>query len=241
MVVVIVLMVTRPWRRRKMKNKVIATLSGGKDSMFALHKAVKQGYEVAAIVNTISQDFKRVRFHGLEAQMIQMQADALGIPLFQIETTPENYKEEFIANLKRAMTPKIGGIVFGDIFLEDCLIWAKEVSSAVGVEAIEPHWGSNSQQLLHNFVASGIQAVVVSTQANLLGKEWIGRTIDQSFYEDITKLEGIDPCGENGEYHTYVNDSPLFQKRIVLGKTEKVERGGYHFLDIQEASLVKKD
>lgn len=223
------------------KNKVIATMSGGKDSMFALHKAVKEGNEIVAAVNTISHEYKRVRFHGLQALMIQLQAEALGMPLFQAETTPEKYKEEFIVNLQRAMTKDTAGIVFGDIHLDDCLLWAKEVSQAVGVEAIEPHWGSNPKKLLADFVASGIKAVIVSTQADILGEEWIGREIDQSFYDDITKLEGVDPCGENGEYHSYVLDGPLFKKRIKLEKVEKIKRGGYHFLDIQKAKLVSKE
>lgn len=224
-----------------MRNKVIATISGGKDSMFALHKAVQEGYEVVGVVNTISYDYKRVRFHGLQASMIQLQAEALGLPLFQAETTPEKYKEEFIVNLRRAMSQEISGIVFGDIHLDDCLLWAKEVSQAVGVEAIEPLWGSNPKNLLADFIASGIEAVIVSTQADILGEEWTGRKLDQSFYTDISKLEGVDYCGENGEYHSYVLDGPLFKKRIKLEKVGKVKRGGYHFLDIQEARLVDKE
>lgn len=222
------------------KNKVIATLSGGKDSMFALHKVIKQGYEIAAIVNTVSQDYRRVRFHGLTVQMIQLQAETLDIPLFQKETTPEKYTEEFISLLRQSMAPEIEGIVFGDIFLEDCLMWAQKVSRAVGGEAIEPHWGIPSRDLLEEFVESGIKAVVVSTQGTVLGEEWVGRTIDQSFYEDISQLKGVDPCGENGEYHSFVIDSPLFKKRIALDTVEKIKRGGYYFLDIQKAHLVHK-
>lgn len=221
-------------------NKVIATISGGKDSMFAAYKVTQQGYQLSALVNTISQDYRRVRFHGLPAKLIAMQAEALGVPLFQAETTPETYKEEFITNLKRALDNDVSGIVFGDIFLEDCLSWAKEVSEAVGVTALEPHWGRNSTEILKDFIASGFKAVVVSTQASLLPKEWIGRVLNQSFYEEITKLEGIDPCGENGEYHTFVLDGPLFMKRIEITKTQIVERGEYYFLDIQEASFALK-
>ncbi len=222
------------------KNKVIATWSGGKDSAFAMYKAQQLGYSVSAIANTISQEYRRVRFHGLEARMIEMQAVALELPLLQAETTAENYKEEFIANLKRGITDEVSGVVFGDIHLEDCLLWAKEVCDELGVKALEPHWGNDPQQIVRDFIATGFEAVIVSTQANVLGKEWIGRRIDAAFLDDISKLPAIDPCGENGEYHSYVLNGPLFTKRIMLEEVEKIERGGYYFLDIQKSTLVSK-
>ena len=225
-----------------MGNKVIAAISGGKDSIFAAYQAIQQGYELVSVVNTISKEYRRVRFHGLEAQIIALQAEAMGVPLFQIETTPQKYTEEFVDNLKRAVAreKEIAGIVFGDIFLEDCLQWAKEVSEEVGAKVIEPHWGRDSKELLADFIASGFEAVIVSTQADLLGEEWIGRKIDQSFFNDISKSSQLDPCGENGEYHSVVLDGLLFQKRITLQKTRKVRRENYHFLDIQEYSLEPK-
>lgn len=222
------------------KKSVIATWSGGKDSCFAAYKAVQQGYTLTALANTISHDYQRVRFHGLPAAIIQAQAEAIGVRLYQVATTPERYEDEFVANLNQALTPEIIGIVFGDIFLEDCLAWAKKVSARLGVETVEPHWGVPSRQLLQEFINSGFQAVIVSTQASILGKEWVGRVIDQSFYDDITQLDGVDPCGENGEYHSLVIDGPFFRKKIVLEQTAKVKRDGYWFLDIQRFTLADK-
>lgn len=230
------------WGKEEMltKKAVIATWSGGKDSCFAAYRAVQQGYELAALANTVSHDYQRVRFHGLPASVIKAQAEALGVPLLQAITTPEHYEDEFVANLNQGITPEIAGVVFGDIFLEDCLAWAKKVCAKLGVKEIEPHWGIPSKQLLQEFVDSGFQAVIVSTQASILGKEWIGRVIDQSFYTDITRLDGVDPCGENGEYHSLVIDGPFFKQKIVLEQTAKVQRSGYWFLDIQHYHLQKK-
>lgn len=222
------------------KKSVIVTWSGGKDSCFAAYKAVQQGYTLTALANTISHDYQRVRFHGLPAAIIQAQAEAIGVRLYQVATTPERYEDEFVANLNQALTPEIIGIVFGDIFLEDCLAWANKVCQRLGVEAIEPHWGVPSKRLLHEFIESGFTAVIVSTQENILGKEWVGRVIDQSFYDDITQLDGVDPCGENGEYHSLVIDGPLFKQKIVLEQTAKIKRDGYWFLDIQHYHLQKK-
>lgn len=230
------------WGKEEMltKKAVIATWSGGKDSCFAAYRAVQQGYELAALANTVSHDYQRVRFHGLPASVIKAQAEALGVPLLQAITTPEHYEDEFVANLHQRITPEITGIVFGDIFLEDCLAWANKVCSRLGVAAIEPHWGVPSAQVLQAFIESGFHAVVVSTQESVLGKEWVGRMIDRTFYDDITNLKDVDPCGENGEYHSLVIDGPLFRQKIVLEQTAKIQRSGYWFLDIQRFALTDK-
>ncbi len=220
-----------------MKN-VIATWSGGKDSCFATYKALQAGYQVRYIANTISQNYKRVRFHGVKAELIQAQSETIGIPLLQQETTPENYEEKFKENLRKGLSQNIIGIIFGDIHLVDCLAWAKKIAIDLEIEAIEPLWHIPQQKILQEFIDAGFEAIIVSTQANILGKEWIGREIDPSFLEDIQKLSKVDVCGENGEYHSLVINGPLFKKRIDITKSEPIFRDGYWFLDIQEYQLV---
>lgn len=220
-----------------MKN-VIATWSGGKDSCFATYKALQAGYTVSYLANTISKESKRVRFHGLTAELIQKQAEAIGIPILQQETSPESYEEEFKVNLRKGLSKETTGIVFGDIHLEDCLVWAKKVAISSGVEAIEPLWHMPQEQILTEFIHAGFEAIIVSTQANILGKDWIGRKIDRSFLEDMKRFPEIDACGENGEYHSLVINGPLFKKRIDIIKSEAILREGYWFLDIQEYQLV---
>jgi diphthine-ammonia ligase len=220
-----------------MKN-VIATWSGGKDSCFAAYKATQQGYSLTHIANTISDDYRRVRFHGLRAEFIQAQAQAICIPLLQQETSPERYETEFKANLRRGISDDTYGVVFGDIHLEDCLAWAKKVTADLEVKAIEPLWHMPQEQILSEFIDAGFKTIVVSTQANVLGQEWVGRIIDQSFLEDISRLPNVDACGENGEYHSVVVDGPLFKRPIEIIKAESVLRGNYWFYDIQEFQLT---
>lgn len=220
-----------------MKN-VIVSWSGGKDSCHALYKAMQSGYTPAYLANTISDDYNRVRFHGVKDTVIQAQAAALGIPLLQKPTRADAYEEDYKDNLKSVKN--IHGLVFGDIFLPDCLIWANKVAKDMGTVAIEPLWKRKPLELLQEFIAAGFSAIIVSTQANLLGKEWVGRMINQSFIDDIQKLPAIDPCGENGEYHSLVLDGPIFQKRLEITKSEKVLRNGYWFFDIQEYEVVNK-
>lgn len=215
--------------------KVIASTSGGKDSTFALFKAMQMGHEVAYLANTIAYDSKRVRFHGVKAEIIQKQAKALGISLLQKETTPENYRKEYIDNIRDVIKKEgIEGLVLGDIFLQDCYTWAKEICDELKIELIEPLWKKSSEEIMEDFINSGFEAVIVSTQANLLGEDWVGRKLDKSFLRDIKKLKNVDICGENGEYHSLVLNGPTFKKKLEIKKSEKVLINGYWFLDVQE-------
>ena len=201
---------------------------------------MQSGYQVAYLANTVSKEYKRVRFHGVEAGMIERQAQALEIPLLQKETSGEEYEKEFKENLERGLTPGVAGGVFGDIHLENCLAWANRVCKDLGVKAIEPLWGRKPEKILSDIIESGFEAVVVSTQADLLNESWVGRKLDPSFLEDIGRMKNIDACGENGEYHTLVVDGPIFKQRINIRESRKVLRQGYWFLDIQDYQLTPK-
>ncbi len=221
-------------------SKVIASWSGGKDSCLACYKAMLKGCKVSYLVNTISQEFRRVRFHGTQDILIQKQAGAIGIPLLQRETTACGYEAEFKETLGSVIPEGIDGVVFGDIHLQHCLQWAKKICGELGVGAIEPLWGLSPDEILLDFIDSGFEAIVVSAQANLLGKEWIGRRLDKAFLEDIKEYKDIDACGENGEYHTFVTDGPLFRERIDICEFQKVLIDGYWFLDIRKYQLLHK-
>lgn len=215
--------------------KVIVSSSGGKDSNLALYKAIEMGYEVACIINTVSSDYQRVRFHGVRADVIEKQAAALEIPILQIETTPENYRGSYIENVKQLLVgQKIEGLVFGDIHLQDCFDWAKNICNELGVELIEPLWQISPEDILKEFINSDFEAVVVSTQENILDKNWVGRKLDGAFLQDISKLKGVDVCGENGEYHSLVLNGPTFKKKLRVTKSDKVLINGYWFLDVRE-------
>jgi diphthine-ammonia ligase len=221
-------------------NKVIVSWSGGKDSCLACYKAIKMGYNVCYLLNTISNEYKRVRFHGTRDTLIQKQAQAVGIPLLQVETTANSYEKEFKEAVKSILSADIVGMVFGDIFIH-MREFADKICNELGIQTIEPLCGYSSEEILLDFINSGFESVIVATRANLLGKEWIGHKLDKPFLKHIKSLKNADVCGENGEFHSLVIDGPIFKQRIDITKSDKILREGYWFLDIQQYKLVLKD
>ena len=193
-----------------------------------------EGYNVCYLVNTISEEYKRVRFHGTESRIIQAQAKAIGIPVLQRETSGDNYERDFKEGVRNLISNKnVSAMVFGDIHLQSCLEWVEKICKELGIKAIEPLWQRPTKEILLDFIDNDFEAYVVSCQADLLDKKFIGQKLDRKFLEDISKL-GIDVCGENGEYHTLVTDGPIFKQRIKLLESQKVLRDGYWFLDIRK-------
>jgi len=238
--------------------KAFSSWSGGKDSVFACYKALSQGIEVACLLNAVNKRYGRVSFHGVRRELIELQAKAIGIPLYQPKVNRNNYEEKYKEAIRELKTRGIRRGVFGDIFLADGRRWVEDVCRKMKIKPTFPLWGIKTATLIRNFVAAGFEAYVVSTQANLLGKEWVGRRIDKTFIKDLKKLsrfagsrktlnhnnkeagKKIDICGENGEFHTFVVDGPIFRKRIRLMKTRKVFIRGYWFLDIRKYALADK-
>ncbi len=214
----------------------ISSWSGGKDSCFACYQAVREGYSVSHLLNFISKEYQRISFHGTEAKLIQLQAEAIGIPLLQKETTGNGYEQEFKEAVKSLIPDGVTGIVFGDIYLQEHKDWVERVCRELGIEAIEPLWGQDPERILLDFIDAGFEAVIVSAKSDLFDDKWIGRKIDREFLSHL-KDNNIDLCGENGEYHTFVTDGPMFQKRIKVTKSQPIIRDGYWFLDTLEYSL----
>jgi len=219
---------------------VLATWSGGKDSCFACYKAMLDGANITNLVNTISEENRRVRFHGIEDALVQTQAKAIGIPLHQIETSGDNYESDFKEGIRSLiLNGNIQGMVFGDIHLEHCRRWAEKVCKELGIDVMEPLWNKPSKEILLDFMRSGFEACITSCQADLVSGKYVGRKLDEELLGEISEL-GIDVCGENGEFHTIVTDGPIFKRRINILESQKVLRNGYWFLDIKEYELVNK-
>jgi uncharacterized protein (TIGR00290 family) len=218
----------------------VATWSGGKDSCLAAHYAILAGYDVRFLANTVARDSGRVRFHGILADVIRLQSKAVARPLLQQETDPDTYEREFKDNVRRGLGDGVTSVVFGDIHLQHCLEWATRVCDELGVDLVEPLFGRDPKQVLADFIGAGFEAIVVSTQADLLGKDWVGRRIDGTFLDDIVARADVDPCGENGEYHSLVLDGPLFSQRLEIAEAEPVLLGGYWFLDIRDYGLASQ-
>lgn len=220
--------------------KVFSSWSGGKDSVFACYKALKQGVEIACLLNAVRKRYGRVAFHGVRRELIELQAEAIGIPLHQFMVNRDNYEEKYKKAVQELKAKGVKRGVFGDIFLQDGRKWVENVCREMKIKPTFPLWEIGTEALIRSFIEANFEAYVVSTQANLLGKEWIGRRIDKSFVRDLKKLKNVDICGENGEFHTLVVDGPIFKRRIKLTKTRKVFIRGYWFLDIKDYKLAEK-
>lgn len=189
--------------------------SGGKDSYLALTRSRKHGLNVTTLVNFYDSATGRVRFHGTRKELIEAQAFALGLRLQQHPTTADGYESTFTNTLRTLRAMGYGAAVFGDIHLADVRAWFEERVRAQGLDHHEPLWGESTGQLLDEFVDSGARAVVTCIDTTKLPASWLGRQIDGPFAADIARAPGVDPCGERGEYHTFVYDGPLFAEPIA--------------------------
>ncbi len=214
----------------------ISSWSGGKDSCFACYKAICEGYNISHLLNFISKEYKRVSFHGTEARLIQLQAEAIGIPLLQKETTWNGYEQEFKDAVKSLIPDGVKGIVFGDIYLQEHKDWVERVCRELGIEAIEPLWGQDQERVLLEFIDAGFEATIVSAKSDLFDDKWMGRKVSREFLSHL-KDNNNDLCGENGEYHTFVTDVPTFQNKIKITKSKPIMRDDHWFLDTLEYSL----
>ena len=225
--------------------EVIASWSGGKDSCLACYKAMERGYKIKYLLNFISKINKRCCFHGIQRELVNLQADLIGIPLFQKEVSPdlELYENEFKEAVNHLKKKKVKGMVFGDVYLIDHKNWVERVCKDLKIKMIEPLWQRSPEKIIEEFIHLGFKAVVVSAKAELFDKKIIGREIDHQFLKELKKRK-ICPCGENGEFHTFVIDGPIFRKgRIEITKSRPVLKKGFWehwFLDIQRWQVKKK-
>lgn len=211
--------------------KVVSLWSGGKDSCFAYYKALAKGYKVCALINFTDSCSKKSLSHGLPSGLIIDQTKLVGVPFFQKPIKEGTYEKEFkilISEWQRK--ENIKGIVFGDIYLEEHKEWIDRVCKELGVKAIVPLWGEDTLSLVKEFIKEGFEAIIVTTNARLMGKEWLGSYIDNEFIEKIDK--DIDPCGEKGEFHTLAVAGPILKGRIDILKSRKILKGDNLHLNI---------
>lgn len=197
--------------------------SGGKDSTLALHHILQnQHFDIRYLLTTVNQAYNRVSMHGVRESLLIQQAESLGIPLYQIKL-PESpdmatYEQEMNKHLMILKAEGITHSIFGDLFLEDLKAYRETKLAEIGWRAEFPLWKRNTTEVLKEFISFGYKTIVVCTQMGL--EDFCGRIIDDRFITDLP--EGIDPCGENGEFHTFVFDGPLFKKPIEFSLGEKV-------------------
>jgi len=212
--------------------------SGGKDAALALHRARRSGLAATRLINMVTEDGTHSRTHGIEANLLSLQAQAIGIPLVQRRTTWNGYEAEFKKALSAFRDEGIYRGIFGDIDMEEHRAWVERVCSECNVRPSLPLWLEKRDDLLSEFIDEGFKAVIVTVDRRYLDDTWIGREVDRTFVDDLKALGGdVDLCGEKGEYHSFVYDGPIFQRAVPFKKGNVRSDEEYFFLDIKALPL----
>ncbi|WP_210150530.1 diphthine--ammonia ligase [Chryseobacterium scophthalmum] len=210
-----------------MKPKALFNWSSGKDSALALCKILKEEqFEVTTLLTSINKEFQRISMHGVHVSLLEKQAESLGFPLIKMEIPKEPSMEEYSEIMSKTMNDiKSQGVthsIFGDIFLEDLRKYREDQLRSIGMEGVFPLWKQNTTDLINEFLSLGFKTIVTCVNETYLNKSFAGRVIDQNFIKDLP--ENVDPCGENGEFHTFTFDGPIFNNPIQFEIGEIVKK-----------------
>ena len=214
--------------------------SGGKDSAMALHELRKAGdFEMAGLLTTVAETYERVSHHGVRVELLEQQAAAVGLPLHKLYLPHERCTNEIYETImKSAMLHHreqgIRRIAFGDIFLADLRAYRERNLATVDMTALFPIWHRDTRELVRSFIDLGFKARLVCVDGGKLGREFAGRAIDADLIRDLP--HGVDPCGENGEFHSFVYDGPIFRHSVRVTVGEVVQRDTRFFADLLPAS-----
>lgn len=197
--------------------KAFVSWSGGKDCMLALNRVITDNkIEVKALVNMCSPDGKHSGSHGIKSELIKQQASCLGLAIIQQAVDKKGYEHNFKQVISNLKNEGITAGIFGDIYLQAHRDWIDRVCAEMDITPVFPLWHNNTNLLLEEFIDVGFKTLVVSVNANSLSKEWLNRELNHDFLNEIKQLPGIDACAENGEYHSFVFDGPIFKKPLKL-------------------------
>ena len=205
--------------------------SGGKDSALAAWRARMSGRDVRWAVTAYDEATDRVRFHATRIDRVRTQVRAAGLQHLAVPTTPESFDARVRAAFRQLAARGCAGVVFGDIHLADVRAWYEERTTAAGLEHVEPLWGERPAALLRAAVREGFRAVITCVDRERLDPSWLGRVIDESSANELTAA-GIDACGENGEYHTYAIDGPVFATAVPWSLGERRSDGRFDQVDV---------
>jgi diphthine-ammonia ligase len=218
------------------KPRTAISWSGGKDSYLALHRS-QSSYDVVAMITMFNDDGSRSRSHGLRPEILQAQADRLGLPLFTGRGSWTTYEQGYRQALNDVRSLDISHVIFGDIMYESNRVFPERVCAAEGLVAVEPLWNEPTDSLFREFVATGADARIVTVRDGVIDPSWLGRRLTLDLLGEITAL-GIDACGEHGEYHTVVLDAPLFSSPLKVRWCERILRSGCWAIDTESVDVV---
>ncbi len=207
--------------------QVLVAWSGGKDSAVALYKVLKsQEYQVAALLTTVTEDYDRVSMHGVRRSLLERQAEVLGLPLEKVYIPKNASNDEYESNMRQALTrykqAGVTSVVFGDIFLEDLREYREGNLAKLDMRGLFPLWKRDTRELAHSFISLGFKAITTCVDTDALDGRFVGRVIDEQFLTELP--DTVDPCGENGEYHSFVYAGPIFKEPIPYTVGEIVLR-----------------
>jgi uncharacterized protein (TIGR00290 family) len=222
--------VTRP--------RLLLSWSSGKDSAWTLARLRAEGrFEIVGLVTTLNEQFARVAMHGVRAALLGQQAEAAGVPLWPVPLPHPCPNEEYEARMRaliaRAQAAGVTHMAFGDLFLEDVRAYRERMLAGSGIEPVFPLWGSDTRALAREMVAGGLRAVLTCVDPRKLDGAFAGRAFDAQLLADLPP--GVDPCGENGEFHSFCFAGPMFRHTIDIDVGERVERDGFLFADLTPA------
>jgi uncharacterized protein (TIGR00290 family) len=219
----------------RMKPKVWLSWSSGKDSAWALHLLRRQGeYQITGLLTTINSEFDRVAMHSTRRTLVEAQAVAAGLPLVAVPLpwpcSNADYEHIMAGVCKQAVAQGVTAIAFGDLFLEDIRAYRERQLQNTGLRPLFPVWKIPTAELAGEMIDSGLRAKLVCVDPRKLAPEFAGRDFDHQLLSDLPP--GVDPCGENGEFHSFVHAGPMFNREIPVLSGERVERDGFWFCDV---------
>jgi uncharacterized protein (TIGR00290 family) len=214
---------------------VLMSWSGGKDSCVALRELRQSpDYGVAALITTVTRDYERISMHGVRRVLLERQAASLGLPLHEVFINKDATNQEYEAKMEEAFSlyreRGIRRVAFGDLFLEEIRAYRDQFLARQNMRALYPVWGRDTTRFIREFIGLGFKAVVTCVDVKVLDSSFAGMMIDEDFLSALPTH--VDPCGENGEFHTFVFDGPIFKEAVRLSVGEKVERDSFCFCDL---------
>jgi uncharacterized protein (TIGR00290 family) len=219
-----------------MTEKVLLSWSGGKDAALALHELrASEGYEVTALLTTVTKGYDRITMHGVRRVLLERQARAVGLPLHvvfvSVATTDEEYRATMREALERQVDAGVSCVAFGDLFLEDVRRYREENLAQIDLRAVFPLWEKDTTELAHSFVDAGFKAIIACVDGQHLDGSFVGRRFDEQFLSDLPPA--VDPCGENGEFHSFVYDGPIFSRGVAYTRGVTVLRDDrFYYCDL---------
>ena len=224
-----------------MTEKALFAWSGGKDSAMALYEVQKaEKYEISALLTTVTRDYGRISMHGVRQELLEQQAAYLGYPLEKVfiskSATNEEYESQMRDILEKYLKTSVTSVVFGDIFLEDLRKYREANLAKLRMNAVFPLWKRDTTELAHAFIDSNFKAVITCIDSKMLDKGFVGRFFDEQFLSELPP--SIDPCGENGEFHSFVFDGPIFRKKLSFKQGKIVIRESrFYFCDLMPLAI----